>query len=278
MPGGALPRSHASATAAGAGPGRVWTAAPSHKPTLRLQRTHPASLPADPPHTHTKQNPAPGAVPGRGLPGRRSRRVPTGPAGLTQAPEVRLRLCSRLASRFSRKQRREWSHTGPARVRLSPRLHRWGWGAVQGIPQAASAILSRRPQISFPTSVPLAQHPVGGGGTHVVLSKYNPDTLLFPLLKKKSKKKRGWGREEPVFSLQVYRWLSWLEHRPPHRKVAGSIPGGVCMGGNQCFSLPSSQNKQIKNQRRISSGGRNRVQVIGLNNKIKIAFKKRACP
>ena len=35
------------------------------------------------------------------------------------------------------------------------------------------------------------------------------------------------------------RWLSWLEHRPVHQKVTGSIPGqGTCLG---CRFTPQSE-------------------------------------
>lgn len=156
-----------------------------------------------------------------------------GPAPLTQAPVVQLSLCSRRASRFARKQRRE---TG-SHHRLASSAPRLGWGAVQGTPLVASAILSRRPQTSSTPSMPLAQHPIGGR----TWSFHKTSLILFPLLKKRKKEKR----EEPRL-LMTSLWAAQpLEHRP-HTEGCRFDSRGVCLGGNQCFSLPSSLKKTSK--------------------------------
>lgn len=80
--------------------------------------------------------------------------------------------------------------------------------------------------------------------------------LSFLCSKKRKKKKRGGTTFHHYESLGGS--AGW-SIGPVHRKAAGSIPRGVCLGGNQCFSLPSSllkKHKQAnKNQRAISSGG-----------------------
>lgn len=81
---------------------------------------------------------------------------------LTEAPEVQLSLCSGLASKFSRKQRRDSGLTASlACFDLLPLLRVWGCGEQPMRPHFASVILEHETLNLLFFFMPLAQHPIG---------------------------------------------------------------------------------------------------------------------
>lgn len=110
---------------------------------------------------------------------------------LTKVPVVQLSFCSGLASKFSRKQRRDSGLISSlACFHLSPLLHVWGAGSSSWDPIGPLPSWSRRPPTSSASSTPLAQHPIGVHTYPLGFSRIHAGYTSL-LCSKKAEEKRG---------------------------------------------------------------------------------------